>query len=393
METHFGVPSSRNLPGHEATPVEKQTHEQEAVAHRLKEALANLPKENIAPSGTKPKEVSELKGAELYKSNLLQRIILKSFLCDIVFGTKEQLAIGEVYRGFNDIYREMVLGKKSPWKPFHEIVTKKIEIPLSTQADGSKIACLKFAKEGGAKDKPVALIITGSYGPSETYAAPIVKSYLEEGFDVLVIDPVGFGESANQGSPTPENFLKSAEAATAYMRNELKVPNSKAVIHGYSLGGFAAAHAAGLKENEGMNVVLDRCPASSKVVAETFMKSTLPILIGSIGAKAAGKIVDSCIAYDLKELLPKIHGKVFVAQTDLAGDEAKSSNVRKKGFSAYALIEKLERKHKLDKVAITKSYEEGEHMTAYSDTWMRKQVSKTNKDFKAWLHKQVLESS
>lgn len=375
---------------HADSPVEKQDVEANRVAHRLKEALESLPKASApAEKGLKPK----LKERQGLKNSLLERLVLKSFLNDIVFGTKEELAIGEKFDGFNDIYREMVMGKKSLWKPFHEIVSKKIAIPLAAGKENQSIIGYHFSKESKAKEKdtskekPLALILTGSFSASENYAAPLVTSYLEEGFDVLVVDPVGFGESQAAGSPNPENFLASAEAAAKYVHSELKVPNKNVVLHGYSLGGLAAAHVASLKENRGMHLVLDRCPASSQAEAEKFMKLTLPLLIGSVAAATAGKIVESCVPYDLEKLLPKIKGNVFIAQADLANGEATNSKLRNKGSSAYALVEKLERAHKLDKVAITKSLEEGEHVTDYSETWMRKTVSKTNQDFRVWLHK------
>jgi pimeloyl-ACP methyl ester carboxylesterase len=362
-------------------------HEAETIvlASKLAQALNNSLQKQEPQEAVISPAVKKLKTS---KPN-----IFTAFVSDIVFGTKKELATGEEIIGYNNMFREMVKGQRSKIPAFRDIHSEKIEIGLSNAPNSPKIVAIKFTKEVAEHIKPMALIITGSFNAPEVYAAPLVKAYLDEGLDVLVIDPVGFGASQQAGSPSPENFLQSAEAAARYIREGLHIPNRFVVVHGYSIGVFAAAHVASLKVNDGMSAVLDRGAKSAEAVAIESVQASLPGVLGDVGAKVAGAIVHAAVHYDLKETLPNIHGKVFLAQTDLTPEELASEKKRKKGSSAYGFVESQQKKHKLDDVKITKVLEAGEHITSYSETWTRKPSSQANIQFKAWLHEVIAEEA
>lgn len=360
------------------TPLQAHEEDEVRLSSRLESALKGaLPNQEAKPI----KNASTLQKENIHKDPLLSRIILKSFLSDIVFGSKDTRASKEEFDDFNSVYRELVKGKDSKIASFRSIDNQKISIPYRD----SSIAATRFTKGADNPGKPLALIITGSFFAPEVYAAPLVKTYLDQGFNVLVIDPVGFGESQQVGEPTPANFIESAECAANYIRESLKVPNNKVVIHGYSIGGFAAVHLASLPENDGMNPVLDRCAASAEAIAVSDVKSHLPPLIGTVVAKIAGSFVKALVPFNLRKTLPKVHGKVFLAQTDLSDDEKRSEKKRMKSGSSFALVEKLESKKALRGVEITKVFDSGEHMTNFQETWVQNPLLSTTIEFKKWL--------
>lgn len=177
-----------------------------------------------------------------------------------------------------------------------------------------------------------------------------------------MVDPVGFGASQKAGKPTPENFMKSAEDGAQYVQKHMQKNNEKVVVHGYSMGGFAAAHVAGLKENEGMHVVLDRAAASSRLIAENEISRTA----GKVVGKLAGNITQSVIPYDLKETLPSLKGRVLVVQAD-----SKQAMVE-----AARLVKEM--KPQLSQKVEEPVRESDEHITNFNDTWTQKQVAAKN---------------
>jgi fermentation-respiration switch protein FrsA (DUF1100 family) len=58
------------------------------------------------------------------------------------------------------------------------------------------------------------------------------------GLGVLAVDYRGYGESG--GQPSETGFYRDADAAYAYLRAELRVPPSRILIYGYSLGSAVA---------------------------------------------------------------------------------------------------------------------------------------------------------
>ena len=58
------------------------------------------------------------------------------------------------------------------------------------------------------------------------------------GLGVLAVDYRGYGESA--GTPSEAGIYRDADAAYAYVTNELQIPPSRVLIYGYSLGSAVA---------------------------------------------------------------------------------------------------------------------------------------------------------
>lgn len=73
----------------------------------------------------------------------------------------------------------------------------------------------------------------GTLGYNEAWA-----KFRRLGLGVLAIDYRGYGES--EGSPSEAGFYSDAEAAYAYLTNEMSIPPTRILIYGYSLGSAVA---------------------------------------------------------------------------------------------------------------------------------------------------------
>lgn len=347
--------STTPAPAHEveSTPTDSK------VEHARAESL-QTPKPDSRPNTFQAKQFS----TDMYHNNLLERVCLSAFLRNTAFGSQSQLSQEMEAREFKDLLEpRSILGS--------DLSSQKVIISLS---DKQSITAYRMERKRSdddpnkKTDRPVALIITGSFGPAGAYAAPLARAYLDQGYDVLVVDPVGFGASQKAGKPTPENFMKSAEAGAQYVQKHMQTKNDKVIVHGYSMGGFAAAHVAGLKENEGMHVVLDRTAASSGLIAQSEISKTA----GKVVGKLAGKITQEVIPYDLKETLPKLKGRVLVVQADSKGGMEEAAR----------LVQNM--KPKLSPKVEDPVWEGGKHITEFSKTWTQK-YGPSEKKWKAFV--------
>jgi len=306
-------------------------------------------------------DASLLASKQIINEGKLQKVLLKMFLANMVFGSKEDLH-PSTHTDFDWLL------VKTTMKFSHQ----KIDIVLGQDALKGSIF---FKPEQGKLNTsvPVAIIFTGSFAPSESYAPPMIEAYLNKGFTVVAVDPIGFGQSGGDARPTPENFLKSAEAVALFVRSEVQADNTKVVLHGYSLGGFAAAHVAALHENQGMNVVLDRAGSSAAEIAE--------VTQGRLTSKLAGKITGMCVPYDLRTTLPNITGYVLSVQADLDRDSDQNTLPN----LAHTLITSMIQEDPSLGKHLQTTAQQGLHITTYGGSWTQAASSAAHIAWSKWL--------
>ncbi|MCX7846648.1 MAG: alpha/beta hydrolase [bacterium] len=104
--------------------------------------------------------------------------------------------------------------------------------------DGTRIAAMYFpAKE----DRPTLLYVHGN-AEDIGMLRPLFARIHELGYGVFAYDYRSYGLST--GRPTEANTYADAEAAFAYLTNQLGIPPTRIVVHGRSLGGAVAVHLA-----------------------------------------------------------------------------------------------------------------------------------------------------
>jgi fermentation-respiration switch protein FrsA (DUF1100 family) len=79
-------------------------------------------------------------------------------------------------------------------------------------------------------------------------AMPRLREFREAGFSVFAVEYPGYGGAA--GEPSETEIYAAARAARRYLREELKVPASRTLLAGHSLGGGPAVQLA-TEENVG----------------------------------------------------------------------------------------------------------------------------------------------
>lgn len=95
--------------------------------------------------------------------------------------------------------------------------------------------------------RQTVLFFHGNSGNMMTYT-PVYTTWLKAGFNVITLDPPGFG--ASRGNASEANWYASAEALIRFAeRHGLEVRDC--ILHGFSLGTAAASHAAKYLEERG----------------------------------------------------------------------------------------------------------------------------------------------
>ena len=120
------------------------------------------------------------------------------------------------------------------------------------------------------KNEKTILIMTGSGDIAENYAAPMVEELQNQGYQTVIFNYMGLGDSV--GEMSEWGLYASAEAAYQYLSSEegLGVSEENITLTGYSLGGYAIAETAVNHPKVGQ-VVFDRSYTSGLDVAEKAM--------------------------------------------------------------------------------------------------------------------------
>jgi dipeptidyl aminopeptidase/acylaminoacyl peptidase len=141
----------------------------------------------------------------------------------------------------------------SVWRP--EFPFEQIDVP---RADGAR----QFAwimEEPGGTDAPWVLFL---HGNAATIAAKVNIAHYTQlrrlGLNVMAPEYRGFG--GLDGIPTEAGLAADARAAYDYLRTSRKVPPSRLVIYGWSLGSAVAVTLA--SEVDAAGLILEGAPAS-----------------------------------------------------------------------------------------------------------------------------------
>lgn len=109
---------------------------------------------------------------------------------------------------------------------------------LLTSPDGVRVAC-RFWENPDAR-----YTILWFHGNGEDLGtiADTVDSWRKEGFAILALDYRGYGRS--EGSPSEETVYADAAMAFEWLRAEKRLPHSRIIVMGYSLGSGPAVEIA-----------------------------------------------------------------------------------------------------------------------------------------------------
>ena len=103
-----------------------------------------------------------------------------------------------------------------------------------------------------AKKAVFTILFCHGNGGNISYTLDSVNIFYELGFNCLIFDYRGYGNS--QGKPTEEGVYLDAQAAYDWLINEKKISPENIIIFGRSLGGSIAAHLASNVEAKGLIV-------------------------------------------------------------------------------------------------------------------------------------------
>jgi hypothetical protein len=292
-----------------------------------------------------------------YQGNALKNWLLWSFHTQ-VFGSDAH-RMGEVENGLAISYyvqRSLEIAQKyvKILPPEFVKIPYDGDIYLSGQLFGAYSHPQSIESESFDPDKRTAIIFSGSFFPHQVFTPAIAEGYRQAGIQVLTFDYMGFGENMYEESPSPQNMFKSAEVALNYLI-EKKVSPENIIIHGYSLGGFPAAK---LAAQYGTDLVLDRVSISTKTIVRKALSNMLPSVVNGIAVEAIAAVVAYAAPFWLEDALPKVKGKVFIAQEiDWQSD------------GVLGLIQRLQECHALDcKLLKFATTQEG-HLTTPYNTW------------------------
>lgn len=133
-----------------------------------------------------------------------------------------------------------------------DFLTKHEEHKVTFQAeDGNIVPAVVFEENHSGQ---VAILIHGA-GGDHVCMYPVAEPYLENGYDVLIIDQRASGDSQNQLVSFGYFESLDVKAAVDYARKELKA--QKVVAHGQSMGGLTLiVYAATAHANENLDAVI-----------------------------------------------------------------------------------------------------------------------------------------
>jgi fermentation-respiration switch protein FrsA (DUF1100 family) len=130
--------------------------------------------------------------------------------------------------------------------------------------DGARLSAVLLRQPGA---RGTILYFGGNGFTIERFGAFVAGIFAPLGVDVMIIDHRGYGRS--EGRPTQANLEADGVAAFDYLEGFLRVPASRIVVHGQSLGSFIAGRVAA--ERPAAGVVLE----SSATTTEDWVAANL----------------------------------------------------------------------------------------------------------------------
>ena len=131
-----------------------------------------------------------------------------------------------------------------------------------TAEDGTKLHGWYFK----SPKRPAKAAIVLFHGNAQNLTTHFFSLYwaIDRGFDFLIFDYRGYGQS--EGEPTPHGTLKDGKAALRWM-NAKKDPGIPTIIFGQSLGGAIALRAACESKEQFDKIVVDSTFSSYRSIA------------------------------------------------------------------------------------------------------------------------------
>lgn len=122
---------------------------------------------------------------------------------------------------------------------YHPVNHENVQFPSKT---GGTLTGFFLKAKGPAQGTVVHC--HGNSGTTQDHA-PLVQFLIDMGYNALVFDYGGYGQS--QGHPSPESIINDTRTALDYCRGRSDVDGNKLALFGQSLGGAAAAGAMALE--------------------------------------------------------------------------------------------------------------------------------------------------
>lgn len=235
-------------------------------------------------------------------SSLLKRIFLQSYIQDFRDfwhnGSKDPKNLwNKVFKPANPIASEF----QSTYSPIEITMTTPDDIPLKGH----------FLKHKNHDSSPNSRVIILFHGNSSMYQVPstwmmdLLKT-TNTPYSFLLFNPRGVGESI-KGVANSRNLLLDTETAYQLVTEELKIPENRIDLYGYSLGGAQAVHLKSLHPNTGGKVLLDRT-FSSLDVEIFYTLGRLPTFIKNLAIRAIKKFGWEFNSYEaMKKIRDEVH--------------------------------------------------------------------------------------
>lgn len=192
-----------------------------------------------------------------------RNIILGLFILIIIGAIGISIFIGKaVFDGYtNAVSREETIRNSQEFKKDYNNLVKnyKLEkIDIENQDLDHKIPAI-FAKKAGNKN--IAVLVHGMGGTKET-VAPIMKTFLDLGYDVLAYDQRNSGE--NSADYNTFGVLEANDARAVIDNIKEKYPDGKVVLWGESMGALTSVIAAG-KDSSNIDYLILESPVSNSL--------------------------------------------------------------------------------------------------------------------------------
>jgi alpha/beta superfamily hydrolase len=246
---------------------------------------------------------------------------------------------------FTFIASRLGIGKKSQVSITDEAAREKLKTQKNAQQvdfrteKGEKIEGMYFSD---GDDRKTILLCSGSHQSFEFYTEPMINKFRSLGYNVLVFNYTGFGNS--EGSISEEGVYRSSDAAYRFLVKDMQIPRANIICWGYSLGGAAATH---LAAKHGIDIVLDRTFSSASRVAyskapkglKNFTKFIFDIGLKFNNLKKLKKISSKVVIFsgDNDENMDRglhhdLMGKHLKAKENIRFQIVKSTHLNNSGF-------------------------------------------------------------
>lgn len=197
----------------------------------------------------------------LKKSKLLNNKLVKigAIALPLTVLTATSLVAGRaIYKNSDNFFQRQVIGDIKRLKILRSASedVKWEYLSVSQKLEGKIYTASKKPINNTLNGKYV-IFYSGNGRSNSVYVFSIAKWYTDRGAKVIGVDYRGFGESEERkssGEIRQKDIYSDAQEIYEYTKSHFKLSPSDIIIHGYSLGGVAAAHVAANASEKGENL-------------------------------------------------------------------------------------------------------------------------------------------